>query len=340
MGIKTISENKHILDFMEGGRGSKRHKVIFYGSKLEAIEKYNFYLQQFGKRPSGFDMNFKALAKDYDEWCRSQRGYDRKKYIIEALVKEFGGHKLIGLNQLLIEKFQTRMLLSKSIATVNNHIACLKHMLHKGADWGMPVHVYEGIKKVKIINPENQRLRFLTRDEADRLISKCSKHLAPIVELALNTGMRRGEILNLTWDRVDLQNGNIMLTQKDTKGKSIREVPLNETAKRVLSAIVRRLDVPYVFHENGSPYLRNHKAFVAACTRAKLVDFHFHDLRHTYASWLVQAGISLQTVKELLGHKTLTMTLRYAHLAPGHKHDAVRLLDSKALSHVVTEDSE
>jgi hypothetical protein len=97
-----------------------------------------------------------------------------------------------------------------------------------------------------------------------------------------------------------------------------------------LTSVTRRLDVPYVFYDpaTGKPYQDIKRSFKTACRRVKIRDFRFHDLRHTFASHLVMAGQDITTVKELLGHKTLTMTLRYAHLAPSHKVKAVEVLDS------------
>ena len=109
-----------------------------------------------------------------------------------------------------------------------------------------------------------------------------------------------------------------------------REVPINQTVKDTLNRIIRRLDVPYVFHDQktGKRYQEVKTAFNAACRRTRIKDFRFHDLRHTFASHLIMKGVDLTTVKYLLGHKTLAMTLRYAHLAPSHNVKAVELLDS------------
>jgi len=145
---------------------------------------------------------------------------------------------------------------------------------------------------------------------------------------ALNTGMRKGEILGLEWERhIDLKHGFILLDM--TKNGERREIPINDTLRGVLQGLTRRLDVPHVFydHDTGNHYKDVKRSFKTALKRAGIRDFHFHDLRHTFASHLVMAGIDLTTVKELLGHKTLTMTLRYAHLAPAHKVKAVNILD-------------
>ncbi len=146
--------------------------------------------------------------------------------------------------------------------------------------------------------------------------------------------MRKNEILSLKWENVDLKHNFILLDK--TKNGERREIPINETVKNVLleqhrgsDKKPRRLDVTYVFYdyETGKRYGDVKTAFRSACRRAKIKDFRFHDLRHCFASHLVMAGIDLTTVKELLGHKTLSMTLRYAHLAPSHTVNAVNVLD-------------
>lgn len=161
------------------------------------------------------------------------------------------------------------------------------------------------------------------------MIDACSPHLRPIVVTALNTGMRKSEILHLKWEEnIDLKHGFILLEL--TKNGERREVPINATVRETLVGLTRRLDVPYAFYDprTGKPYQDIKRSFQGACRRAGIKDFHFHDCRHAFASRLVMAGVDLTTVKELLGHKTLNMTLRYAHLAPTHKRNAVCLLDS------------
>ncbi len=191
-------------------------------------------------------------------------------------------------------------------------------------------------------NPVNNR--YLSQEECQTLIGNCDYHLKPIVITAINTGMRRGEILGLKWDHCDLRHGFILLDK--TKNGERREIPINETLKTTLRELPSQFLSGYVFgdvktqkridEKTGKEitdmicilFKDVKKSFHSALKRSGIKDFHFHDLRHTFASHLVMAGVDLTTVSRLLGHKSLTMTLRYSHLAPSHLVKAVDILDS------------
>ena len=125
--------------------------------------------------------------------------------------------------------------------------------------------------------------------------------------------------------QVDLRNGFILVEQ--TKNGERREVPINAAVREVLTAIVRRLDSKYVFEEKGGPLRCVRHAFDRACKKAGIYNFRFHDLRHTAASFMAMAGIDLLSIGKILGHKTIGMTKRYAHLSPGHLRNAVDAID-------------
>lgn len=276
------------------------------------------------------NISFKALSMDYIQWAKRQRAFKQKETLIKQLVEIFGAYPLRMFGTKMLEQHQTeRLEKGNKPATINRHIATIKHMFTKAVEWEMvEEEVLKKIRKVKMLEENNKRLRYLSKEECQTLINACSDHLKPIVITALNTGMRRAEILTLKWENVDLQHGFILLNK--TKNGERREIPINETLRATFRSLQRRLDVPYVFFNpsTGLPYGDVKTAFNGACRRAKITDFHFHDLRHTFASHLVMNGVDITTVKELLGHKTLTMTLRYAHLAPSHKVKAVDILDN------------
>jgi len=173
------------------------------------------------------------------------------------------------------------------------------------------------------------RVRFLSEDERAHLLAACRESrnpfLYPIVVLALSTGMRRSEIMNLTWDRVDFGCGVITLQTGTTKNNEARAVPLVVHAAEVLRelATVRRIDTALLFPapraEGASPRPNDiQSAWDAALKRAQIESFRFHDLRHTAASYLAMNGATLAEIAEVLGHKTLAMVKRYARLTEAH----------------------
>ena len=217
-------------------------------------------------------------------------------------------------------------------ATINREIATLKDALQKAADWKL---VRTGIRQdlvaIKKYEEAPGRLRYLAdQAEAARLLAACPGIFQRLVLTVLqHTGMRKSELLRLTWDVVDLTNGFIHL--KQTKNGRARSLPINRTLRSVLVGLRTRIDVPWVFHDrDGRRITDRFKPFEAAVKRAGLIDFHFHDLRHTFTSWLVMAGVPLPAVSEFLGHTSLAMTMRYAHLSPKHLTDAVRMLDDES----------
>ncbi len=168
---------------------------------------------------------------------------------------------------------------------------------------------------------------------------KKAPHLPGFVTLALHTGMRRSEILGLEWRRVDLQTNLIYLEAEHTKSKKRRSVPINRTAR---SSLINRLSFraeycpasPWVFcNESGERIKDVKRSFATACRRAGITDFRVHDMRHTCAAWLVTAGVPLSEVRDLLGHSTVTVTERYAHLAPEKVRSAVQQLDRSHSDH-------
>ncbi|MBL7132225.1 MAG: site-specific integrase [Candidatus Omnitrophica bacterium] len=135
-------------------------------------------------------------------------------------------------------------------------------------------------------------------------------------------------MLNLKWQDVDFRRGIIHLFK--TKNNEKREIPINETVKTALIRVRKHPESPYIFcDKNGKPFKNLRKSFFTALKKAGIINFRFHDLRHTFASHLAMSGIDLNTVRELMGHKSLEMTLRYSHLSPDHKKRAVDILQKR-----------
>ncbi len=270
---------------------------------------------------------FSELAARYLEFIdgRLKSAYDMGLFV-KTLVERYKDKSLSDFTMQDLELFQTDWVKKFSIAYTNRLTATLKRMFTKASDWEMVNEgVLKRIRKAKQLKGETKRLKYLTEEEAQRLINHSDRFLKPIVITALNTGMRKSEILHLTWDRVDLKNRIILLDK--TKNGERREIPMNQTLYDVLLELPRHIS-GYVFAnpKTGKPYNNVKKSFGTALRKSHILDFRFHDLRHTFASWLVMKGVDLTTIKELLGHKDIKMTLRYSHLAPSHIRNAVENL--------------
>ncbi len=284
-------------------------------------------------------ISFSELSDKYHDFAATQKSYYIKKIIINQLAEEFGSLDLSEFTTSIVESYQAGGLdEGLKPATVNRRLACLKHMFRKAHEWGDCSEAkLKQVRQVKFLRENNQRVRYLESAECQALIQVCGKyprlrHLKPIVVTALNTGMRRGEILSLKWEQIDFRKGLIVLNDKPD-GES-RHIPINEALSETLREIDRKTDSPYVFVDClGRPYKHIREAFASACRRSGITDFRFQDLRHTFASHLVKAGIEITTVSKLMGHKSMAMTLRYSPLAPDHMKAAVNTLNNLTQHH-------
>src|SRR5262249_5670681 len=210
-----------------------------------------------------------------------------------------------------------------SAASINRPLALLRHLLRLAhEEW----EVLTVVPRIRLEKEPEGRIRWLEPDEETRLMAACAqsrnKQLGKIVTVALESGLRKGELLELTWDRVDLSRGVIRLEL--TKSSRRREVPMRQAVYNILAGLPGERE--------GRVWLARdiRTAFENAVEEAKLDDFHFHDCRHHFASWFVMRGGSLQALKEILGHATLAMTMRYAHLAPDHLRSEVAKTERRA----------
>ena len=188
------------------------------------------------------------------------------------------------------------------------------------------------MRKVSKPKEPKGRVRFLSDGERQRLLTACqasrTPHLYIVVMLALSCGARKTELVLLRWPDVNLKRGT--LTFHETKNGERRTVPLTGQALSLMEqhAKVRRLDTMLVFpNAEGKQFLRFREAFESAVERAGIVDFRFHDLRHSFASYLAMNGATLAEIAEVLGHKTLAMVKRYAHLSEAHTRGVVERMN-------------
>ncbi|PKN30499.1 MAG: hypothetical protein CVU64_03140 [Deltaproteobacteria bacterium HGW-Deltaproteobacteria-21] len=283
-----------------------------------------------------YTSTLKDLLDKYEENFEKQASFKKyKTYCLDNFREHFGEDILLAnIRYVDLETYRQQLRSKLTVnstlradASVNREMACLRHIFSKAVEWEMVErNPFSGGKSL-LLKENNQRIRYLSEEEITRLIVECKPkvHLHRIVVAALNTGMRKGEILSLRWSQI--RNGFIYLEK--TKTNERREIPVNDELEALFKEIRKEqgLTSEYVFTYAKRMFSRVDRAFHGALKRAGIEDFTFHDLRHTFASHLVMKGASLKEVQELLGHKTMTMTLRYAHLSQDHKKRAVCLLN-------------
>jgi integrase len=283
-----------------------------------------------------------AQYRDYAKvQHRSYRTYDAPSLALWE--QELGANTLLArIGPAQIEAVKLKRAQQVSRATVDKALAVLKAFFNWSIGHGLAAT--NPVRRVKLFHEDNSRLRYLTREEYDRLlaaaqtlctrtsISTPSPYLVEKIILAAHTGLRRGSLFNLRWDQIDLENRVLRIPR--TKSGRPLSVPLNVTANDTLKALHDARDPvsPYVFPHKvgkhaGEPVYDIKNGFHAALELAKIDDFTWHDLRHTFASWLMMRGASLRSVAELLGHQSMKMTMRYAHLSPAFLSAEVSLLD-------------
>jgi integrase len=264
-----------------------------------------------------------------------------KKWMAKLhLLPHFGSMKLDRIGPAEIEAFKARKLAEgQSKKSINNMLAALRKMLNLAVEWEVLVKA----PKVKGFKQKNNFIAedmFLTFDETDRVLRAAAPEWTVYLTIGVKTGLRVGELLALKWEDLDLVAGRLVVRRTlwcaqegPPKGGRNREVPLSPEALAALKAY-RHLRGPYVFCGEAGKRLTHSmvkKVVPSACRRAGLAKrITNHGMRHTFASHLVMRGVPLKAVQELLGHESIEMTLRYSHLTPDVKRDAVRLLDGPA----------
>ena len=273
-------------------------------------------------------IRFEDFATDYLEWSKAnkaERTYITDQCIINRqLTPFFQGTHLAGIKPKAIEDYKTHRLRTIQPRTVNRELAVLRSMFTRAIEWQyVKAHPMADIKDLKY---QKRPPAFLTLDQLDQLLEACgSPHLYTFVVLAAHTGMRRSETFNLKWADVNFKRAE--LTVRQTKNNEYRIIPMNKPVRDTLKKHPRHITSELVLaHGDGTAYKGVDHAFHKALEKAGLPRIRIHDLRHSFASNLVTAGVPLNVVQELLGHKDIHMTMVYAHLAPNAKRAAVDLL--------------
>jgi integrase len=259
------------------------------------------------------DWGLRYLELEEVKRLRSYR--DRQRIVRQQLIPFFGSTLLQEITPGQVEAYRAQRRKEDgkvpTLLTVNNDHIALKHCLNVAVRRGLLLT--NPACKVPLPEAHNERDRVLSDSEWNALYDAAASHLKPILLLAYHLGQRFGEIVQLTWDRVDLQRGFIALRAIDTKTKEPRQVPITPAVRAALAdlAKVRRLHTNHVFLYEGQPIKSIKRGFNTAKKLAGVSDFRFHDLRHCAATNLRRAGVDTATAMKIVGHKSEKMWKRY-----------------------------
>lgn len=251
---------------------------------------------------------------------------DRYAQSAKSLLVHFGPMELSEINERSIAEYVEKRARKVSIPTINTDLKVLKATLTKAKKWKLASEVPE-VEKF----PEGApRIRTIRIEELNRLLRRVPQYMSQLIVMLICTGMRRNELVYLTWDRVDLDRKTVVLTE--TKTGQIRMAYLSATALAILRAQPRCSHIPYVFYNphTGKPYTKLSACFHRQCVKAGIRGLRLHDLRKTAGTWLRQGGVPIETIADILGHSDSRITKKYyAHLSVGHMVEAVTVLDNR-----------
>lgn len=303
------------------------------------------------------------LEESYYPWLETHhKAHQKTRHAIEY---SFGGlmrKPLTEITQRDLEAMRVKWLAAGlKDATANRKLAALRGALSKAVEWGaLDQHPMTKLKPMRLdtrarvrflSTEEEQRLRQALDDREERIRAErdsanqwrrerkkeelpdlrarsFADHLKPMTIISLNTGLRRGELFNLTWPDIDIGQKTLTVAGEGAKSDQTRHIPLNKEALQILKDWkAQSKSLTLVFPSQTGGIMDNvKKSWDRVLKEANVISFRWHDLRHTFASKLAMKGVPLNTIRELLGHADLKMTLRYAHLAPDSKAAAVELI--------------
>ncbi|AHZ75171.1 MULTISPECIES: site-specific integrase [Pseudomonas] len=303
------------------------------------------------------------LTESYYPWLETHhKAHQKTRHAIEHSFTSLMAKPLSDLNQRDLEAMRVKWLAAGlKEATANRKLAALRGALSKAVEWGViETHPMTKLKPLRL--DTRGRVRFLSGEEEQRLRKALENreerirrerdtanqwrqarkkdelpdlrkltfadHLKPMTIISLNTGLRRGELFNLTWADIDIQRRNLTVVGDSAKSDQTRHIPLNTEALHTICEWQKQsTDSGRLFPSQTGGRMDNvKKSWDGVLKAAEISSFRWHDLRHTFASKLAMRGVPLNTIRDLLGHADLKMTLRYAHLAPDTKAAAVELL--------------
>lgn len=272
----------------------------------------------------------------YLQYCRDNKTSETARSDagrLRILQEFFDRRNIIYLSEikpLLIEDFKSEKLKNSTPTTFNKYLELLKSALNKAMEWELIPD--NNLKKMKTLKPHRAKnIRFFTRDETNKILDNADDFLGKVVRIFLYTGIRLGELINLTWDDIDFDNRLVHIQSKEKftpKSKKARSIPINDQLLQVLNSLPHR--GRYLFDNGQNEPLHGGRVYYGrfvTLLRKLEMKGKLHDLRHTFASHLVMNGVNLRVVQDLLGHSSIAMTEVYVHLSPSSLQEAVTKLE-------------
>ncbi len=310
--------------------------------QLEAIRKAEV-LQGKCKIPQKTkDPKFEDFAKKYLEHSKRNKAdgsYERDVTVLKALTSHFKGRRLSQITTDMVDNgYREKRLKKVSKTTFNRELATVRHMYNEAVKWGdTDNNPAIGVKPCTIKDGDTREIHVLNRVERDALLACSNGHTKAIITVALHTGMRLREILNLEWEDVDFRNG--VITVKNTKSGKTREIPMSKSVREGLG---EHNGSPFVYVDTrtGKPFNHIRRSFCRALEKAGIYNCCFHDLRHTAATLMVNgdpevglSGVDVATASKVLGHADIKTTMRYVHPSLANKRHALTRMEELLNGH-------
>jgi len=332
-----------VLDYYEpnGTRRREFFDKLSDAKKAQAIIRADILRNEYRLKGEK-KLRFEEFAREFGERrTKGKRRACRRDPLKPARLKEdsrldhltdyFRGMYLSKITRRQVEDYRSTRLEAQTYRkrtikprSINREIALLRRMFNEAVEYGYLDN--NPASRIKMFDEPKKELVIPSNDELDNLIRAAAPHLRPIIILAVQTGMRQGEILNLRWRDVDLEKRSIYLSK--TKSGKPRRVPLTDFVVDILGRLKSASEHIFLNPDTGRPIQCLRTGYTAACRRAGFKDFTFHDLRHCTVSYLLGRGVDPVTVSQIVGHGNLGMTALYSHALTPNMERAVETLSA------------
>lgn len=334
MTVYKKKNGKWYCQFMV--KGERIHKLldgatdIQTAKELEDAERFKTRQVQNGLIEKTPHITLEKMMQRYVKVSEiNNKSVNEAKTFKKGWIKYFASNKdILEIKPHHLDGFKLHMIESgRSKATTNRYLSALRRAYNILISDG--VINYNPVTKVKMFVEDNHRYRYLTKEEWERLKQYLNPVTLNIVKVALYTGLRKGNVLNLKWEQIDFDLRTIELLKSENKGKKEIRIPISDDLYNLLQTLEpKQRGYVFVNPETNKPYTDIKKSFKLALKKAGIIDFKFHDLRRTVGTWLLTSGVDLRTVQNILAHSDISTTQRYLCLTSEQNKKAMSVLNS------------